>query len=142
MSEWTHEEILQQAQVNAKSVYLGTIAYFKRNGQSIEDWATFVGELFSSGWDGMKGADALDIARAAAFNPVCIGGTLVSLEGDAKQATAVFDFPIEEMAESVGVSIDEYEHMMATVYQAIFAYLGINFASKHTGDRWTYELSY
>jgi hypothetical protein len=44
MSEWTNEEILQQAQLNAKAIYVGTIAYLKRNGDSLENWATFVGE--------------------------------------------------------------------------------------------------
>lgn len=142
MSEWTNEEILQQAQINAKYAYLGIIAYFKHSGQSLEDWATFVGDLAASGWDNYKGASALNISRAAAFNPVAMGGSLVSLEGDEKRATAVFDFPIEQMAVSVGVSVDEFDRMLAAIYKTIFAYLGINFASKRDGERWTYELSY
>jgi hypothetical protein len=90
----------------------------------------------------VKDANALDIARGAAFNPICMGGSLVSLEGGAKQATAVFDFPIKEIADDLGVSEEEFEHAIATVYKAIFAYLEINFVSKRNGERWTYDLSY
>lgn len=142
MSEWTNEEMLQQAQLNFKVSYLASIAFIKHKGLSIEEFGTFSGEHFASGWDEVKGADAVDIARVAAFNPISLGGSLVSIEGDAKHATAVFDFPIAELAGEFGVSQDEFGKMIDFTYQAIFDYLGISFYSKHSGERWTYELSY
>ena len=142
MTEWTAQEILQQAQMNGISSMLGTIVYLRQRGESIDEWAKYLGEMFAPGWQGLRDASALDVMHSAVFNPVSLGGQLVSIDGDDKRASAVIDFPIKEMAEEIGVSVEEFDRVMTNIYNAIFDFLGINFTSQRDGERWTYELSY
>ena len=140
--EWTDEQKLSGARGNALAMIVTTTVLLKRQGLSLEDWAHSAGELLAPGWDGLKGGSALDIAKVTAFNPVSLGGTLVSLAGDEKQATVVFDFPIEEVANQFGSSIEDCDAFITNAQKSIFAHLGIRFSSQRNGERWTYEISY
>jgi hypothetical protein len=140
--EWTDEQMLAQARLNALGIVSTTMVYVKQSGKRLEYWAQSVGRQFAPGWDGLKGGSALDIAKAATFNLVSLGGTLVSLEGDEKQATAVFDYPIEETVNWYGVSVEDWDVFLTSAHKSIFAYLDIGFSSQRDGERWTYKLSY
>lgn len=138
--EWTEEQVLKQAQVNLMGFLLGTTAYFKHRGLPIEDEMKFIGEKFALGWSGLKGKGALDITRQVMLNMVSMGGELISLKGDEKHATAVYDFPIEELLGEWDLSIEDFEDWHI-IHKTIAAYLNGNFTWRREGDRWTYEFS-
>jgi hypothetical protein len=138
-AEWTEGDLLAQARANANATILATFAYLKQRRQQ-DEWIQAIGEMFTPAWEQAKGENALQLARRAAFNPVSLGGTLVSLEGNEDQAIAVVKYP-RDMAESFGIPIEEVASLYTTVYQAVFKSLGVNFASKIDGDRWTYTVT-
>ncbi len=140
--EWTEEQVLKQAQSNAMAFLLGTTAYFKHCGMPIEDEMKFMAEKFAQGWSELKGKGALDITRQIMLNMVSLGGELISLKGDEKRATAVYDLPIEKLLHEWGLSIEDFEGWHI-IHKTTAAYLNINFTWRREGDhRWTYEISY
>ena len=143
LPEWTEKELWLQAQGNGNLSLLLALAFLKEKGLSIEEMSAFFSEKIEPGWGELKGKGALDIARAAAFNPVSLGATLVSLEGDEKQAATVFDWPaIRETANAVGASSEDHITAFRIFHEKISAYLGIGFTFQCEGDRWTFGFSY
>lgn len=138
---WSDEEILQQAQGNANAVSAAVLLYARDAGRSAEHFATFLADTFAPAWAGLRGAGALDIARAAAFNPVSLGATLLSLDGDADHATAVLDASrLEEDAAAFGVPTEDLVTMWRVFMERIADGLGATFALGCDGSRWTFEL--
>jgi hypothetical protein len=142
LPEWTDEELLPQRKNVLKSLVLAPISYLKQQGQSIADYGKYGGEFYAPGWEGMKGKGALEIARIDAFNWVVLGATLISLEGDEKQASFVVDWSIKEMVGDFGISLEEVTLMMDVLMEQIAAFLSIKYTSQRDGERWTREFSY
>ena len=139
---WTDDELLQQAQGNANAVTAATLLYVRENGRSVEDYAAFVADTFAESWNALKGAGALDVARTSAFNPVSLGATLVSLDGNADHASAVVDAsPLIENAEAFGASADDVATMWRVFMERIADRIGIRFTFGRDGSRFTFDLS-
>lgn len=140
--QWSDEEILQQVRGNANALSAAVLLYARDNGRSVEHFATFLAKTFAPAWAGLTGAGALDIARAGAFNPVSLGATLVSLDGDADHASAVLDASaLEEDAAAFGVPPDDIVLMWRVFMERIADGLGARFALGRDGGRWTFELA-
>lgn len=139
---WTDDELLQQAQGNANAVTAATLLYVRENGHSIEHFAAFVGDAFADAWMGLKGAGALDVAQATAFNPVSLGATLVSLDGHDDHASTVVDLaPLLHDAAAFGVSADDLATMWRVFMERIADRIGFRFTFARDGHRWTFEFS-
>jgi hypothetical protein len=140
--QWSDEEILQQVRGNANALAAAVLLYARDNGRSTEHFATFLAETFAPDWTGMMGAGALDIARAAAFNPVSLGATLVSIDGDAGQASAVLDASaLEDDAAAFGVPAEDVVTLWRVFMERIAEGLGVRFGFGRDGSRWTFELT-
>lgn len=139
---WTDDELLQQAQGNANAVTAATILYVRENGPSIEHFAAFVGDAFAGAWMELKDAGALDVAQAAAFNPVSLGATLVALDGNDDHASTVVDVsPLLHDAVAFGVSDDDVATMWRVFMERIADRIGFRFTFTRDGHRWTFEFS-
>ena len=140
--QWSDEEILQQVRGNANALSAAIVLYARDNGRSAEHFATFLAATFAPDWAGMTGAGALDIVRAAAFNPVSLGATLLSLDGDADHASAVLDASaLEDDAAAFGVPAEDVVTMWRVFMERIADGLGARFAFVRDGSRWTFELT-
>jgi hypothetical protein len=140
---WTNDELLQQAQGNANAVTAATLLYVRENGRSIEHFAAFIGDTFAAGWTELQGAGALEVARVTAFNPVSLGATLVSLDGDDHHAFATVDVsPMVDDATAFGVSVDDLATMWRVFMERVADRIGIRFAFDRDGNQWTFELTH
>lgn len=88
-TDFVSEEIRDAEQGNATGFALGTIAYLKQRGLSVEEWPALLGRVFSAWWDQLPQKDLAAIARVAALQPVSLGATVRSLSTDAKHADVV-----------------------------------------------------
>lgn len=140
---WTKDQILQQAQGNANAMTAAILLYVQETGQSVEDFAAFVAEKFAPGWNEVVGKGALTIAQVAVFNPVSLGATMVSLDGDDDHATAVFDVSaMDEFISMFGVPSADIETMWRIFMGRMADFLNIGFDMQRNGSQWTFEFTY
>jgi hypothetical protein len=83
---FTPEEILKRSQENFSGLCHVVTAFLKEQNLSIDEFWSFVGKKYSSGWGQITSAK--EVAFQAAFNMVSLGNQLHSLSGDQKQAQA------------------------------------------------------
>lgn len=142
MTDWTLEQKFQQASGNALISLMIITAYTDAVGKSVEDFAKFAATKIAPGWESAKGAPAIDICKSTLFNPVSMGATVVSLEGDEKSATGVLDWDLAESAEFIGVSVDDVFSAWDMLYKEVLSNYGVNFSSSRDGNNWTFNVSY
>ena len=53
--DFSQSDLLRQAQGNAMATLLGTLAYLKRGGGSLQEWSRFLGEQFAPSWSEAAG---------------------------------------------------------------------------------------
>jgi hypothetical protein len=141
MDEFTTDEVLQQAKMNAQALFLVAIGYMKEKGLSLDEFWSFLGEKFTLGWDSLKGKGARVGMRMFALNMVSVGGTLESLEGDEARAEAIIaDWPSPDLMQAFGGSEGDVDRMYA-VFQPIADILGLKYEWRRQGDRVTLILS-
>lgn len=124
-------EIAEQGQDNFQDVVFGTIAYLKRRGMSVEEWAIFLGEQFAHAWE--QGHGARDFMEKAALNVVSAGASLRSLSGnDVWAESVVGDWPpegklsSEKFSHFFGLTQEEVDPFWE-VFRPIAHYLGFEY---------------
>lgn len=133
--DFSQSDLLQQAQGNAMATLLGTMAYLKRGGGSLPDWARFLGEQFAPSWSEATGWDATRLAQTWALNFVSVGATVQSLEGDAKRADVVVtNWPAQADLESLDLTREDVDPFLA-ICQPIMAFVGAHADWSREGDR-------
>lgn len=141
MSDFTSDEVLQQARENAQALALVSAAYVRAKGLPVRDYWSFVGGKFTWGWERLEGKGAREAMRMFAVNMVSVGGTLASLSGDERRAQAVIaDWPSSEMLEAFGVEKGDADGAFG-VFDAIAGYLGLTYKWYRQGNKVTLELS-
>lgn len=134
---FTSEEVCNQAKGNVNAFALGTIAIFKKQGESAEEFFTTLGRVFAPSWDEIKGKGALGAARPAALNMVSGGANLESLSGDEHQAQVVVSgWPRAEDLQVMQLDRSDLEPFWA-IYRPIADHLGLGFQVETHGDRVT-----
>lgn len=135
-TEFTAEQIGNQAQLNAVSWILATIAYLKERSHSIEDWATFHGERAAPGWKGIKerGSPCDRVAWWVALNFVACKGTLVSLSGDETHAEMVIAWPPKDLADDFGLPMADAQRVFHAL-GPIAETLGLRFEWQSDGEQ-------
>ena len=135
--EFTAEEISRQAQGNLTAFILGTIAYFKEQGQTPQEWVTFIGKRFAPFWEAVKGQGARAALEATVLNFVSSGGTVQAFEGDENHAEAtVADWPPAELVQALGLTLEDIDHFYE-IFKPIAAYLNLRYNWHRQGDRIT-----
>ena len=141
MNEFTTDEVLQQAKMNAQALSLVAIGYIKEKRLPLDEFWSFVGEKFTLGWDSLQGKGARVAMRMFALNMVSVGGTLESISGDEARAEAIIaDWPSHDLLQAFGVSRGEVDRMYA-VFQPIADLLELGYEWRRQGDRVTLILS-
>jgi hypothetical protein len=141
MDEFTTDEVLQQAKMNAQALFLVAIGYMKEKGLSLDEFWSFLGDKFTLGWDSLQGKGARVGMRMFALNMVSVGGTLKSLEGDEARAEAIItDWPSPDLMQAFGGNEGDVDRMYA-VFQPIADVLGLKYEWRRQGDRVTLILS-
>jgi hypothetical protein len=141
MDEFTKDELLQQAKMNAQALSLVAVGYVKEKGLSPDEFWSFVGEKFTLGWDSLQGKGALVAMRTFALNMVSVGGTLESLSGDQARAEAIIaDWPSPDLLQAFEVGQGDIDRMYA-VFQPIADVLDLRYEWRRQGDRVTLILS-
>ena len=136
-TEFSQEEIGQQAQENANALTLATISYLVSNGLDVDDYANYVGRMFAPGWAEMQGMGASAFARIAALNMLSVGATLKSLSGNDMKASAVISgWPSEEGMSFFGVDSAHADAVMR-IFGPIAEHLGYRFATGRAGEEVT-----
>ena len=96
--------LLQQVQANSQALILATMAFLRRNGVAVDDWARFLGEQFAKDWpeDGSFGAD--EFLDAMLTNLQGFGAMVISTEFAPDESTATISgFPSQALREAYGV---------------------------------------
>jgi hypothetical protein len=141
MDEFTKDEVLQQAKMNAQALFLVAMGYIREKRLSVDEFWSFVGEKFTLGWESLLGKGARVAMRMFALNMVSVGGTLESLSGDESRAEAVIaDWPSPDLLQAFGVSRGDVDRMYA-VFQPIADLLELGYEWRRQGDRVTLILS-
>jgi hypothetical protein len=141
MDDFTKDEVLQQAKMNAQALSLVAVGYMKEKGLPLDEFWSFVGGKFTLGWDSLKGKGARVATRMFALNMVSVGGTLESLSGDEVRAEAIIaDWPSPDLLQAFGVSMGDVDRMYE-VFRPIAGLLGLQYEWRPEGDRVTLILS-
>lgn len=136
-----HKHQFMTGQVNA--VFIGSISYAKASGKTVEDVATYIGELASKTWNKENGFNAL--LEGVLHNSVCFapGGTVEILEqsNDMMKLKTTNFFPYLKKNESAsGITYPEYLLFMRILISKICDYMGADFALQDTPDGWIWTL--
>lgn len=135
MDEFTMDDVLQQAEMNAQALFLVAIGYLNEKRLPLDEFWSFVGEKFTLGWDALQGRGARVAMRMFALNMVSVGGTLESLSGDEARAEAIIaDWPSPDLLQAFGVSRSDSDRLYA-VFQPIADFLGLGYEWRRKGDR-------
>ena len=127
-------------QVNA--MFIASISYAKASGKTVEDVASYMGELFAKTWKKENGFNGL--LKGILHNSVCFtpGGTVEILEQSNEmmklKATNFFPY-LKKNGSYLGVTYPEYLSFTKMVMSKICEYMGADFAMEDTpeGMVWT-----
>ena len=126
--EFTSEHVFQQAQGNLTAFILGTIAYFKEQGRTPQEWVTFIGKKFAPSWDDVKGQGAKAAMEVAVLNFVSTGGTVQAFIGDETRAEAIVaNWPPAELMQPFGLTLEDIDPFHE-IFNPIAAYLNLRYA--------------
>ena len=142
--QFTQEEILSLAQGNATALVLSAFAFMKERGLDPDEYVAFFGRQVVSGWEEMRGRPLVDVARAAALNPVSMGATVLSLSGDDTRAEVVVaGWPDEEFLGELQLTQSDGDRLLKA-FDPIMEYLGIRYAWQREGEavRMTFEMEH
>lgn len=99
-ADYTAEELLEQAQMNAQATIMATALFLHQKGVSLDEWASFLGKTFALAWDDSKHWEAGEFMDAMLTNLRSLGATVVSAELGIDRAEAVTTgFPDLELSE-------------------------------------------
>jgi hypothetical protein len=141
MGEFTNDEVLQQAKMNAQALFVVALGYVKEKRLPLDEFWSFVGQKLTFGWDMLRGRGARVAMHTFALNMVSVGGTLESISGDEARAEAVIaDWPSPDLLQAFGVSPGDVDHMYE-VFRPIAELLELEYEWRRQGDRVTLILS-
>ena len=133
-TEFTEEEICEQAQGNAAAVGFALFVYAHDHGETAEDAARWMGTVSAPGCEDLRGQGGRSAARAAALNLVSLGAVLQEPAGDKQRATAtVTGWPEAEMLAAFGISQADADATF-TVFAPIAEALDLDYRWQRDGD--------
>jgi hypothetical protein len=112
-ADYTCDELLEQAQLNAQAALLATASFLQSRGIPLEEWGSALGKTFSAGWDDPRPWEAGEFLDALLTNLRSLGANVQSCELGYETAEAVItDFPRAELCEMFGFEPDLLHHYL------------------------------
>ena len=125
-SQPTAEQLGEQARGNQTALLLVGIAYVKSKGQSVEEWAHFVGDRFVSSWGEAQTESALVVAKGIALNLAAgEGGRIDEVSGSERDALVRGEWARDEDLAEFGLSRDDVD-ISTEIFRPIAEHLGLN----------------
>lgn len=111
-ADFSAEELLEQAQINAQALFLGTAAAFAEDPDRLEAWRKQLAATFARGWDVAADWSASDILYALLTSYRSYGAIVVDadLEADPPVAT-IANLPNEFLAEALEIDANLMHHL-------------------------------
>ena len=99
-AEYTAEELLEQAQLDAQATIMATALFLHQKGISLDEWTSFLGKTFALAWNDSDSWEAGEFMDAMLTNQRALGATVVSAQLGIDHAEAVTTgFPDPELSE-------------------------------------------
>lgn len=99
-AEYTAEELLEQAQLDAQATIMATALFLHQKGISLDEWAAFLGKTFALAWNDSVKWEAGEFMDAMLTNQRALGATIISAQLGIDHAEAVTTgFPDPELSE-------------------------------------------
>lgn len=99
-ADFTAEELLEQAQLNAQATIMATALFLHRKGIAVEEWGQFLGETFALAWDDNRNWEAGEFLDAVLTNMRSLGAKVISAQlGIDKAEAVVTGFPDAALSE-------------------------------------------
>lgn len=136
--EFTPEQLYQQAQANVPAFILGTIAFFKEQHRSVEEWVTFIGNRFVPAWEEVKGQGAKAALEQVMQNFASAGGSFRWLAGDESKAEAVMtDWPPADLLELFDLTQEDVDALYE-IFKPIATSLNLKYTWHREGNQVTF----
>lgn len=110
--EFSAEELLEQAQINAQALFLGTAEALASESALLDRWRTSLAATFIRGWDTDAEWEPADILYALVTNYQAFGAEVMEarFEADPPSVT-IFNLPNIHLAEALGIVPDRMHHL-------------------------------
>lgn len=110
--EFSAEELLEQAQINAQALFLGTAEALASDGQLLEQWRMSLAATFIRGWDTDAEWEAADILYALATNYQAFGAEVMEARfEETPPSVTIFNLPNIHLADALGIAPDRMQHL-------------------------------
>lgn len=136
---YTDQQRWARTSFHAVSFYIAGIAAFKARGQTAEDYARLVGDLFAPGWGSANSGSALRVARGWLFNWIAFPESQAEIlsANDTAVTMRYRRFHVAAFGPqrtSYSVTLDEYDRATSIIGERIASYLGLRFHDRIDGD--------
>lgn len=110
--DYSVEELLEQAQINAQALFLGTATALAGNEVALDSWRNALAQTFIRGWDTSLDWDAADILFALLTSYRSYGADVVEADFEAETPMVVIaNLPNVFLAEALEVDPTLMEHL-------------------------------
>jgi hypothetical protein len=110
--ELTAEELLEQAQINAQALFLGTAEALGPDSRLLDAWRTSLAATFIRGWDTDEEWEPADILYALATNYQAFGAAVVEARfEDVPPSVTIANLPNVHLADALGIAPDRMHHL-------------------------------
>ena len=102
--DYSAEELLEQAQINAQALFLGTASTFDGDQERLNLWLDRLAATFAKGWDLEAEWDAADILYALLTSYRSYGALIVEADLEAPEPVAIItNLPNPYLSEALGI---------------------------------------
>lgn len=110
--EFSAEELLEQAQINAQALFLGTAEALASDSQLLERWRKSLAATFIRGWDTDAEWEAADILYALVTNYQAFGAEVMEARfEETPPSVTIFNLPNVHLADALGIAPDRLHHL-------------------------------
>jgi hypothetical protein len=110
--EFTAEELLEQAQINAQALFLGTAEALSASDGMLEAWRKSLAATFIRGWDTEEEWEPADILYALVTNYQAFGAEVMEASfEDTPPAVKLFNLPNVHLAGALEIAPDHMHHL-------------------------------
>jgi len=110
--DFSAEELLEQAQINAQALFLGTAEALAADDALLERWRRSLAATFIRGWDTEAEWEPADILYALVTNYQAFGAEVMEARfEETPPSVRMFNLPNVHLAEALGVTPDRMHHL-------------------------------
>jgi hypothetical protein len=112
LEEYSAEELLEQAQINAQALFLGTVEALSADPALVESWTRSLAATFIRGWDTEQEWEPADILFALVTNYQSFGAEVEDSDFEAEIPTVTIgNLPNLPLAEALEIAPDRMHHL-------------------------------